>query len=156
MTLDLTLTRGARIQEIKKAVGAKTQDFENGLLVIQGGGNDLERIGEEEIVKGVVEAVKAAEGKNLSVAVVGVIRRPREGDRYERLRRVTWCARNQESAIDYTLVNGRMREIVGRMLIDEDETIDIVSDHNMHHNMLVLECKMYEREGKSANSKGRK
>ena len=26
--------------------------------------------------------------------------------------RVAWCARNQESAIDYILVNGRMRKIV--------------------------------------------
>ncbi|MPD06384.1 hypothetical protein E2C01_102193 [Portunus trituberculatus] len=39
--------KGARIQEIKK-VHEKTQTVENGLLVIQGGGNDLERVGEEE------------------------------------------------------------------------------------------------------------
>ena len=39
---------------------------------------------------------------------------------------VTWCARNQESAIDYMLVNGRMREIVDRMWIAEDGMIDIV------------------------------
>ncbi|MPC92164.1 hypothetical protein E2C01_087236 [Portunus trituberculatus] len=78
--------RGARFQD-RKTVAEKTQNYENGLLVIQGGRNDLERIGrigeEEETVKEVVEAVKAAEGKNLSVAVVGVIRRSREGDRYE-------------------------------------------------------------------------
>ncbi|MPC73048.1 hypothetical protein E2C01_067365 [Portunus trituberculatus] len=78
--------RGARIQEIKKA--HKTQTVENGLLVIQGGGNDLERVGEEETVKEVVEAVKAAEAK-MCVAVVGVMRRPREEERYERLRRRT-------------------------------------------------------------------
>ena len=59
------------------------------MLVIQGGGNDLERIGTEETVKEMVAAVKAAEGKQVSVAVVGVIRRPREDDRYERIRRAT-------------------------------------------------------------------
>ena len=50
--------------------------------------------------------------------------------------RVTWNARNQESAIDYVLVNGKMRESVARMWIDEDGVIDVVSDHNM----LVVEC----------------
>lgn len=61
---------------------------EDGILVIQGGGNDLERISTEETVKEVVAAVKAAEGKQVSVAVVGVSRRPR-GDRYEKIRRTT-------------------------------------------------------------------
>ncbi|MPC84239.1 hypothetical protein E2C01_078968 [Portunus trituberculatus] len=36
---------------------------------------------------------------------------------------VTWCARNQESVIDYILVNGRMCEIVDSMWIDKDEMI---------------------------------
>ena len=38
------------------------------------------------------------------------------------------------------------------MWINEDGTIDIVSDHNI----LVLECKQYGREGENANTKGRK
>ena len=41
----------------------KTQSLNNGLLVIQGWGNDLEGTGEEETVKEVVEAVKMAEEK---------------------------------------------------------------------------------------------
>ncbi|MPC22530.1 hypothetical protein E2C01_015547 [Portunus trituberculatus] len=58
--------------------------------------------------------------------------------------RVTWCARNQESAIDYMLVNRRMREIVDLIWIDEDGMIDIVLDHNM----VVLECRLnYEWQG---------
>ena len=36
--------RGVKIQDIKKLY-EKTQTVENGLLVIQGGGNDLERVG---------------------------------------------------------------------------------------------------------------
>ncbi|XP_050718462.1 uncharacterized protein LOC126999703 [Eriocheir sinensis] len=55
--------------------------------------------------------------------------------------RVTWSARNQESAIDYVLVNGRMRECVSRMWIDEEGMIDIVSDHNM----LTVECGLNDR-----------
>ena len=47
-------------------------------------------------------------------------------------------------------MNGRMREIMDRMWIDEDGTIDIVSDHNM----LVLECKLYGREGKLQTLRG--
>ena len=94
----LVCLRGARIQEVKKTVAEKTQSLNNGLLVIQGGGNDLEGTGEEETVKEVVEAVRMAEEKNLSVAVVGVMRRPREGDRYERLRRRT-NARLQEEVL---------------------------------------------------------
>lgn len=75
--------RGVRIQEIKKV----DEKNENGLLVIQGGSNNLEKIGQEETAKEVVEAVKAAEAKKMCIAVVGVICRPREGERYEQLRR---------------------------------------------------------------------
>ena len=80
---------GAKIQDIKRKVEERVNTCEDGMLVIQGGGNDLERIGCEETVREVVAAVKAAEEKRVSVAVVGVIRRPREGDRYERIRRET-------------------------------------------------------------------
>ena len=80
---------GARIHDVTKIVKEEAKDMEDGMLVIQGGGNDLERVGSEETVKEVVEAVKAVEGKNMSVAVVGVLRRPREGLQYERLRRTT-------------------------------------------------------------------
>ncbi|MPC70509.1 hypothetical protein E2C01_064759 [Portunus trituberculatus] len=52
--------------------------------------------------------------------------------------RVTRNAREHESAIDYMLVNERMREIVLHVWIDEDGMVDIVSDHSM----LVMECLM--------------
>ena len=79
---------GARIHDVTKKVKEAARDMEDGMLVIQGGGNDLKRIGIEETVKEVVDAVKAAE-KKMSVAVVGVLRRPREDVTYERLRRAT-------------------------------------------------------------------
>ena len=66
--------------------------------------------------------------------------------------RVTWCVRGQESAIDYMIVNGKMREIVNSMWIDEDGWIDIVSDHNM----LVAECRLYGRAEKKVKVEKRK
>ncbi|MPC22801.1 hypothetical protein E2C01_015828 [Portunus trituberculatus] len=51
--------RGDRIHDIKKT------EPKNDLLVIQSGGNDLYRIGEATVKE--IEAVKTAEGKNLSV-----------------------------------------------------------------------------------------
>ena len=66
--------------------------------------------------------------------------------------RVTWSARNQESAIDYVLVNGKMRESVARMWIDEDGVIDVVSDHNM----LVVECMVGRKSEVKVKEKKRK
>lgn len=81
---------GARIGEVRRRVEEKAGEFKEGsLLIIQGGGNDLENVGTEDTVREVVEAVKAVEGKNVRVAVVGVMRRPREGERYERVRQRT-------------------------------------------------------------------
>ena len=80
---------GARIHDVKEKVKEVTQGMEDGMLVVQGEGNDLKRIGVEGTVREVVDAVKAVEGKKMSVAVVGVLRRPREDMTYERLRRAT-------------------------------------------------------------------
>ena len=66
--------------------------------------------------------------------------------------RVTWNAREHESAIDYMLVNGRMREIVLRMWIDEDDMVSIVSDHNM----MVVECLIQGRSEGSVVGKEKK
>ena len=54
-----------------------------------------------------------------------------------------------KSAIDYVIVNGKMREIVSGIWIDENEEIDVVTDHNV----LVVECRLY---GKSEGKKGGK
>ena len=88
--VECTSIGGAKIQDIKKKVAEEIQRMEErSLLVIQGGGNNLEENGPEETVTEVIEAVKAAEGKKMSVAVVGVLRRPREDVTYERMRRAT-------------------------------------------------------------------
>ena len=49
--------------------------------------------------------------------------------------RVTWSTRNQESAIDFVLVNGKRRESVTQMWIDEDGMIDIVSSQYAYGGM---------------------
>ncbi|KAG0727864.1 hypothetical protein GWK47_033733 [Chionoecetes opilio] len=84
-----TALGGAKIQQVKKRVQKDCKDMEDGMLVIQGGGNELENIGCEATVKEVVEAVKAVEEKKMCVVVVGVLRRPRENTQYENLRKET-------------------------------------------------------------------
>ncbi len=80
---------GAKIQDIKRKVKEEVQEMdERSLLVIQGGGNNLVETGAEETVKEVIEAVKAAEEK-MCVAMFGVLRCPREGVQYEKVRRET-------------------------------------------------------------------
>ena len=84
-----TSMSGAGIREIGRVVKDEAKDMEDGLLVVQGGGNGLERTGCEETVREMVEAVKAVEGKNMNVAVIGVLPRPREDRAYEKLRKAT-------------------------------------------------------------------
>ena len=66
--------------------------------------------------------------------------------------RVTWRARERESAIDCVLVNARMRELVTRMWVDEEGMIDIVSDHNM----LVVECDLFGRNEREVKRERKK
>ena len=113
---------GARIQEVKQKVEERVSSLQDGLLVIQGGGNGLVNVGQEETVKTVVEAVKAAEGKKMKVAVVGVIRRPREDRRYEWVRLAT-NARIQEEMLKLKME--WMKEKKGDVsFIDLDRVLD--------------------------------
>lgn len=113
---------GARIQDIKKKVKEAARDMEDEMLIIQGGGNDLKKIGVEETVKEVVDAVKAAEKKKMSVAVVGLIRRPREDVTYERIRR----AANKRIFEEVTRMKVEwMKEKSGNVsFLDLDRTLD--------------------------------
>ncbi|MPC87620.1 hypothetical protein E2C01_082490 [Portunus trituberculatus] len=84
--VECTSMGGATIQDVKKVLEEVKEMEERSLLVIQGG-NNLEATGAEETVKVVIEAVKAAEDKKMSVAVVGVLQCPHEGALYENTRR---------------------------------------------------------------------
>lgn len=72
------ILNGAKIHEVRRKVEKRENNIENGLLIIQGVGNYFENIGTEETLTEVVEAVKVMEGKNVSLAVVGVMRQSRE------------------------------------------------------------------------------
>ena len=39
------------------------------------------------------------------------------------------------SVVDNSTMNARMRELVTRMWVDEEGTIDVVSDHNIEYNI---------------------
>ena len=64
---------GARTQEIGRKVKEETKDMKDGIVIIQGGGNNLEEIGSEATVKEVIEAIEAVEGKDTDV---GILKRP--------------------------------------------------------------------------------
>ena len=85
-----TSLSGAHIKDVKDRVVEEAASMEKeSLLIIQGGGNNLLQTGCENTVKDVVDSVKAVEEKKMSVAVIGVLRRPKEGPEYERLRKET-------------------------------------------------------------------
>ena len=85
-----TSLRGAWMPKITGEVVQEAASMKDGdMLIVQGGGNGLEQTGEEATVQGMVEAVKAVEGKGVDVAVIGVLRRPAESRQYEWMRRRT-------------------------------------------------------------------
>ena len=69
--------------------------------------------------------------------------------------KVTWEERGLQSAIDYIMVNGKGRELIEEVVIDEEGLVmDINSDHN-----LILVQGMFEGEegnrGREVNDKGK-
>lgn len=73
----------------RKMVAEEAETLEDGMFINQDGGNDLEETGVEETVSEQMEAVKVVENRKMSVAVVGVLRRLQESERYERMRKTT-------------------------------------------------------------------
>lgn len=133
-----TSLSGAKITDIRKKVEEEAASMEDGMLIIQGGGNGLEYVGEDETVRNVVDAVRSVEGKGMSVAVVGVMQRPREGPFYERLRRST-NRRLQEELLKMKIE--WMKEKKGKLsFIDMDGVVDRFS--------------LYEKDGVHLNDAG--
>ena len=85
-----------------------------------------------------MEAVRTAEKKKVSVAVVGVLRRPREDVTYERLRRAT----NQRIFEEVTRMKVKwMKEKSGNVsFLDLDRTLD--------------DDRLYARDGVHLNAAG--
>ncbi|MPC62954.1 hypothetical protein E2C01_057045 [Portunus trituberculatus] len=89
--VECTSMGGAKIQDVKKKVLEEVIEMEERSLLVIQGGNNLKATGAEETVKEVIEAVKAAEDKKMSVAVVRVLRCSCEGAWYINTRRaINW------------------------------------------------------------------
>ncbi|KAG0715737.1 hypothetical protein GWK47_000111 [Chionoecetes opilio] len=67
--------------------------------------------------------------------------------------RVTWIGRENESAIDFMLVNRKARERVRNMWVDEERTIDVASDHNVM--VMEYECLKEKRVNVKEERNGR-
>ncbi|MPD01539.1 hypothetical protein E2C01_097071 [Portunus trituberculatus] len=92
-----TSLSGAKIMDIRKKVEEEAASMEDGMLIIQGGGNSLEYVGEDET-------------------------RPREGPFYEHLRRST-NRRLQEELLKMKIE--WMKEKKGKLnFIDMDSVVD--------------------------------
>lgn len=98
--------------------------MEQGSLIIQGGGNGMEEVGEDETVRCIVDGVKKIkEGrKGLRIAVVGVMRRPRESVRYEMARRrINKRVQNELGQLKARLMK---EKDTGVSFIDTDQELD--------------------------------
>ena len=81
--------RGAGVKHVlSKACETAVTMREDGLLVLAGGGNSLRALGSEETAHAITASVKKVkeERKDITIAVVGVLPRPRENQRYEEMR----------------------------------------------------------------------
>lgn len=77
----------ANVIDIRKHSKLKIENYSRGLFVLHGGGNGLKEIGVEKTVQEITSCVREVHEKNMSVAVIGILRRPREDNTYERMRR---------------------------------------------------------------------
>jgi hypothetical protein len=84
---EIVCLSGANIIKIREEVKHKSERSNGGLLVLQGGGNGLREIGVEKTVEEIISTTREAHDKNLAVAVVGILRRPREDGIYEQMRK---------------------------------------------------------------------
>ena len=112
---------GAGLEEITNQVKIETRAMDEGLVVIQGGGNSLRRLGVQETARqliGCVEDVKR-DRKGVRVAVVGVIARPKENARYEQMRKDV-NRRVHEWIMSRRLETANDRKEAGVSFIDPD------------------------------------
>ncbi|KAG0724256.1 hypothetical protein GWK47_040956 [Chionoecetes opilio] len=82
---------GKGMEDVVKEVREQVNGVQEGMVIMQGGGNSLRRLGPEQTVGKVMECLKdiKKDRKKVRVAVVGIMRRPRENAGYEEMRRDT-------------------------------------------------------------------
>lgn len=69
---------GAQVMNIRKKIEEEAPGMKDRLMIAQGDGNGLQYVGEDDMLKEVVKSLKTVEGQGMSLAVVGIIKRPRE------------------------------------------------------------------------------
>ncbi|KAG0701621.1 hypothetical protein GWK47_013883 [Chionoecetes opilio] len=98
---------GKDMEDVVKEVRKQVEGVQEGMVILQEGGNNLRRSGSEQTVGKMMECLKyiKKDRKKLRVAVVGIMRRPRENAGYEEMRRDT-NKRLQEEVVKMNQVPG--------------------------------------------------
>ena len=132
--------RGAGVKQIMESVSQNACDMKrNGLLIVQGGGNSLNALGPNETVECIMNTVRETQNKrkDIRIAVVGIMPRPKESKRYETMRnRVNKMIQEQVCALKLTLLKKREGDV---------SYLDIDS---------VLTKEMYAKDGVHLNAEG--
>ena len=137
---------GAQIKEVMERVKEKCRNGEDDLVVIQGGGNNLTGVGHRKTTEEVINTIKEITRgkKNRKVAMVGIIRRPREciNARYEEQRKKTNKAiqteicRLKESKIQISFID--MDPIIQESMFKVDGVhLSIVGNNRMSTRILM-------------------
>lgn len=115
---------GAGINEIVQKARRKVESIEKGMLVIEGGGNSLNALGVEGTVNAIMKGVKGINEmkKSVRLAVVGVMKRPRESKKYESMR-MEVNQRVQVAMMKLKLEQWNDRENMGVSFIDPDHVL---------------------------------
>ncbi|KAF2350351.1 SGNH hydrolase-type esterase domain [Trinorchestia longiramus] len=82
-----TSLRGKGVKEICGYAEKVIDDMNEGMVIVQGGGNGLLQNGREATVNAIMKVVERARKKNVRVAVTSLLRRPVCNEEYERLRK---------------------------------------------------------------------
>ena len=84
--------KGAGIKQIVEQCEQRSEEVEDdSLMVIQGGGNSLKWLGEEMTVESILQGIKKIkrDKKDMKLAVISILPRPRENAQYEQMRKAT-------------------------------------------------------------------
>ena len=114
---------GKGIEEVIEAARESMSGLQEGMLILQGGGNGLRQLGPEQTVRRVMEFVREVKReKKVRVAVVGVLGRPRESSGYEELRKETNRLLRQE-VLDLKLECNKREGDYGVSFLDLDAVL---------------------------------
>lgn len=113
--------RGKGIEEVANEARASIDTISEGMLVLQGGGNSLRNLGPDQTARKILECVKELKSrkKRVRVAVVGVLKRPRENQGYEEMRREA-NRKIQKGVLKMKIDIGKSHEDYGVSFLDLD------------------------------------